>query len=267
MPSRLSWLFLFLPLASLAAPAEDGAVDEGPVDTTFGRKGQRSEPRWYARLDDLGGPVRPRWSRRDRSTYKVWAFPDGVVERSWKRARGEVEEERFFDLLGWPTETLAWEDEVPVSGTVHLAASVEMAFEGFSRQELLGAALFTPVEPADGAFDLAGGRFRVWSHEGGVDVQGADYPQRWLRDCGCELVERQPAWVDGEPGVRLRLRTLSLGAPDVAYLWAVPRDDATWLASYRVTASEAPDADLAPGRLVLRTVRWLPPAEADGSAP
>ncbi len=244
---------------ALGSPVERPAPQD---DLSFGRHGQRSEPRWYARLDDMGGPVRPRWSRRTRSTYRVWAFPDGVVERSWKRARGEVVEERFFDLLGWPTETLTWEDEAPQVGTVHLADPLEMPYEGFTPHELQGARLFAPSLPVDGAFELGGGRFRVWTHEGGVDVQAPDYPERWLQDCGCVLVERQPAWVDGEPGVRLRLHTLALDAPDVAYLWAVPRGESTWLASYRVTGSARPDTDLAPGRLVVRTVRWLPPAES-----
>jgi len=230
-------------------------------DVGFGRRGERSEPRWYARLDDLGGPVRPRWSRRSRSTYRVWQFPDGVVERSWRRERGEVVEERFFDLQGWPTETLHYDEGIPTDGIVHLAEPVQRSFEGFAPHALHGARLFTPAAPVDGAFGLAGGRFRVWTDVPGVDVQAPDYPEAWLRDCGCVLVERQPAWVDGEPGVRLRFRTLSLDAPDVAYLWAVPREGATWLASYRVQDSEQPDADLAPGRLVLRTARWLPPPE------
>jgi hypothetical protein len=248
---------------ALAEPAE--AADAEPdADLSFGRRGQRAEPHWYARLDDLGGPVAPRWSRRTPSTYRVWEFPDGVVERSWQRERGEVIEERFFDLLGWPTETLRFEEEVPTEGVVHLAEPVELPLTGYEPHALEGARLFTPSEPVDGAFELAGGRFRVWTSSPGVDVQDPSYPDGWLRDCGCILVERQPAWVDGEPGVRLRFHTLALGAPDVAYLWAVPRPEATWLASYRVQHSERPDADLAPGRLVLRTARWLPPAE-DGS--
>ena len=88
-----------------------------------------------------------------------------------------------------------------------------------------------------------------------------------MRSGGCRLVERQPVWIDGEPGVRLRLETLAVGAPDVAYLWAVPRDGHTWLASYLVTGSERPDSDLAAGRLVLRTVRWRMPQDANGRPP
>lgn len=245
-------------LLALAAATPSPRTDDG----SLARAGQVPEARWYARLDGLedGGPVAPRWSRRDRSTYRVWEFPDGVVERAWVRDRGRVVEERFFDLRGWPTETITFaDDEVPAEGVVHLAEPVTVSFAGWSLHDVAGARMAWPAPPANGAGAVAGGMLHVFT-EPAADVTAPAYVERWLKDCGCVLVERHPIWIDGEAGVRLRLRTLAVGAPDVAMVWAVPRVDGVWTATYVVKAAADGDAALAPGRLALRLVRWL---EAD----
>ena len=210
---------------------------------------------YYARLDGEG-PVQPRWSRRTPSTYTVFAFADGVVQRVLIHERSKVAEERVYDILGYPSLTIRWGDPWPEQVLVHLADPVTVPMAEWGLVDLAGGAqAWLPGGPGNGDAELLGGRLRHWMAPT-ADVAADAWLTEQLEACGCVLVERHADWVGGRPGVRLRLRTVALDRPDEALLWAVPRPEGTWMAAYTVQAPPDADTALAPGRAVVGLIQW-----------
>ncbi len=119
--------------------------------------------------------------------------------------------------------------------------------------------MWAPAAPAErpggGArLALEGGVLDVWRDERGADVYGDAFRDGLLAGCGCLVLDRASAWIDARPGARYRLLVPGSEPPDAVDVWAVPLPDGLWLASYRVTAPQDPDAALSPGRALVALV-------------
>ena len=253
---------LLLCVAGVAGVAQR-AMAEAP-DTPQG--GVVLEDRLYARLDlPVDAPARPRWRRRTSGTYRVWARPDGTVQRVWEVKRRRLVTEHHMDLHGIVTLSVRYEDERPTTATVNLAPAAEHDLAAWSAVAVPGATTWAPAAGDDGRHPLSHGTWWSWT-DAATDVTTDAFRDSVLAGCGCALVERRATWVDGSPGVRLRL----VDPDDPGHqwtVWAVPRGEQTWLAAAEVQVADedATDAALAEARLVIGTLRWAPPPE--GSAP
>jgi hypothetical protein len=255
---------LLPPLLSAALAAEP---DVEPNDTAQG--GVVLEEQRYARLDgDDDEPARPRWRRRSSGDFVVWSRPDGTVQRAHTLGRGHLLRDRHYDLLGVPSVSIAYDGDRPTEAVVHLASPVTLDLSTWEPYPLPGVTLHAPAAPVDGALAAGEGRFRVFTAPA-ADVYTDAFRDEVADGCGCWVVERTATWVDGRPGVRVRLEAVALGPAEQTDLWAVPTDDGTWVATYTVPPTDDPDRALAYGRALVGLVRWAPDAAADavGSPP
>ena len=207
-------------------------------------------PAWYSRVDDLDGHAQPQYPRRQPNTFAVWTEGE-TVRRFDRYARQRVAETRLYDARGWVSVAVTWasdpdSDGLATQAVVHLADPLTLDLTGWARQPLAGGA--TALHPPEG-------RLHSWVGPA-ADVRAEGFVAEQLAACGCALVEAQPDWLDGAPGVRLRLRTYALGPADEALLWAVPRPEGTVFIAFTATAPADPDAALAPARAALATLTW-----------
>ena len=243
-----------------AVAVADDPVEPVVHDTPQG--GVELVEQLYARLDlPPNEPAHPRWRRRSSGNYRVFARPDGTVERAFEESYRRVQTEYLFDLHGVLSVTVGFVDEAPAELTVHLAEPQRYELSTWVPLEAHGATGLAPAPAVDGRWPLASGTLWTWIDERAPVFDDA-FRDDVVAGCACTLVERRATWIDGEPGVRLRL-----AHPDDPRrhftVWAVPRGDRTWLAAVEVRADD-PDVALAEARALVATLRW-DPVEDDGS--
>lgn len=243
-----------LPLLALGA----FAAEPEPIDVAQG--GVPLVERRYARLDgDDREPASPRWRRRSSGDFVVWERPDGTVQRAHTLERGHLVRDRVYDLHAYPSVTVTWADDVPTEAVVHLATPVPIPLDGWTPQTLPDATVHAPAAAdGDGRIALGDAGLRVWTAPP-EPVWSDAFRDAVAEGCGCTVVERTAVWVDGQPGVRIRLRAAALGRAPEHDLWAVPRGDHLWLAAFTAPPDADPDRALAPGRALLALVTWRPP--------
>lgn len=219
--------------------------------------------RGYRRVVEVDGAVSGRSSAKRRPRYVLWALRDGVVVRLEEREGSRVVLTRRFDPMGQPLTSVHEPRDGSSWVTVHLVPEREIGLSGWEDREIPGGHVRLPTALVDDGAWVLGGRLEVWHDPRVVDVTGDDFWQGLLAGCGCDLVDRVTAWVDGRPGVRIRL---ARGA-DIQELWAVPIGErGTWFASFRApdVAAEVTSLRLAPGRALVALVRLDRLAKLEG---
>ena len=232
--------------------------------------------RLYRRMDDLGGPVQGRWRRRRDAEYRAWELEDGTILRYHQRQRGEIILESHLrrpgvaggdggDPAGGGRGAGGWCTRLPPR---------EIILSGWEVRPIPGGSVRAPVPALEGdggavEFLVLGGGLQVWHEAAWADVYSQEFADGVLAGCGCVLVDRVSTWVDGHPGVRLRLDVVgTAGAyPSLVDLWAVPLappDPAegapagptgVWFASYVVRRPTEGILSMAPGLALAALVR------------
>jgi hypothetical protein len=246
-------------------PSVQGTVSEPGGNLPLVR-GQVPEEALYDKIADLGdGRVEGRSRRRRDGSYALWELPaSGTVVRYEALQNGKVAEEHLMDAAGYPLATVFFADGAPQKATV-TGSTQELALTGWTRQKVPGGTALLPAAPQErsggGArADALGGTVDVWIEPTAADPFSDPFRDGLLAGCGCFVVDRASAWIDGRAGVRYRLLlpgAAAAGGParDAVDLWAVSLGaQGVWLMSFRATAPPDPVAALAPGRVVAALV-------------
>jgi hypothetical protein len=239
------------------AIAADGAT------VPFARAGELPELRLYARLDDDGGPVHGRWRRKRDAEFHLDERSDGTVLRVRRVVGGKVVEDHRYDAGGWPLVSVFFDPGgQPDHAVVHAEPERTVSLTGWTTHTLPDGSITASSPPVD----LPGGSVRLKGLDGEIDVWTAPPADPWsdgfragiVAGCGCLVADRASAWIDGQPGVRYRLLVPDTGLPQPVDLWAVPRGDHTWVATFRAVGDVDPDATLLDGRVWMALVSFAP---------
>ena len=225
--------------------------------------GEALRTQQYRRIDDTGGRVRGRW-RRSRAAWTAWELQDGTIVQLQHTERRQVVEERRFDATGWPLTTWHRPPDGLPRLEVHTVPGRELVLSGWTPQDIPGGSVLAPLttlerDPSGARLLVLGGTFEVW-HD--PDTPSAFVYEPAFREglasgCGCVLVDAASVWVDGQPGIRIRMEVPPTARRDPAEaqlldLWAVPLGEhGVWLASYRAPIHEEEPLAMAPGRALI----------------
>jgi len=250
-------------IGALAAHAGDPAGLAAFAPRPLWQAGDTPRARNHHRIVEWDGRVYGRSRTRRRARYTLWSLDDGTVVRLEERERGQVVLRRRFDPLGMPLTTVKTPRDGWPSVVVHGVPDREIGLSGWDDHALVGATVPLPTPPLadDSGAWVLGGEVAFWHDPASADVTSDGYWEGLVAGCGCDLIDRTAAWVDGHPAVRFRLAR----GDDLEELWAVPLSEreggGTWYAAFR-----APDVDpdparsaasirLAPGRALVALVR------------
>jgi hypothetical protein len=224
------------------------------ADAPLFHAGEATRLRLYAKVEEVDGRARARWRRKQDAEFHVDELADGTIVRVRRMARGAVIEDHRYDAGGGRLVTIFYgAGGVPERAVVHSQPEQEVPLAGWTSQALPGGTMAAPSTPVD----IPGGSVRLEVLDGELDVwtgPAADPLSAGFREgiaagCGCIIVERAVAWVDGRPGVRYRLLVPDIGPSEPVDLWAVPVPDGLWLATFRISpgppgaVASGPDAE------------------------
>lgn len=193
--------------------------------------------------------------RASQGPIHGWTFPDGALEHYERLERGKVAERVRYDALGQRVSVVHLTAGAPVDVVI---GATTLPVAAWSVHQLGGASVRAP---ADARLDDT--RLLWFKGDERAGAQWLDEPADLLSDafrdelalfCGCVLVDRWAAWVDGAPGVVYRARMSDLGAPAEAHIWAVSRPAGTLLLT-SIAPPEQPGT-VAPAMVAL--VEWNP---------
>lgn len=224
------------------------------ADLQLAHPGEIPQERIYAKLVDDGDRVSGQWRRRRVGEFHLSELPDGTVVR-WKReVDGAVVEDHVNDAAGFPLVTVRLGESGPASATVSAVPPIELDLSGWTPETVPGGTLLLPAAPTErtggGVQAMAlGGLLEVWTEQPD-DVFADAFGQGLAAGCGCAVLDRATAWIDGRPGVRYRLAVPG-PAPEALDVWAVPVPDATWVLAFRVPAAGDPIPALLPARVLV----------------
>ena len=233
--------------------ARVAAADPDAADVPLVHAGETPRHRLYAKVEEVKGRAQARWRRKQDAEFHVDELEDGTIVRVRRMAKGGIVEDRRYDAGGGLLVTIVYgADHLPERGVVHSQPEQTVPLDGWTVHALPGGRMAAPSPPVD----IPGGSVRLEVLDGELDVwkgPAADPLSDAFREgiaagCGCSIVERAVAWVDGRPGVRYRLLVPDTGPSDPVDLWAVPVPDGLWLATFRVSLSRGPDATPAEDR-------------------
>lgn len=208
------------------------------------------EVRWYGRVDEVGGRLEGRYRRRRDGEHALTVLPDGLVVRWWQATRGgAIDHQR--DAAGRPLVTVTWTAGVPAAVTLHGPVDEQLPVEGWSWAALPGGgAVWAQAGAAAGEAPggpLLGGTWSAAVHPA-TDPFAPAFAEGLLDGCACALFDRGTTWVDGRTAARHALLVPAAGAlpgsggEDLAEVWAIPRDGALLVLTYRVHAPADPVA-------------------------
>jgi len=196
-------------------------------DRVLGRVDDRLRDRSYATVEGEG-PVRGRWRRRSGDIVGR-VFPDGVFEQYTRRDAGTPEFTLWFSAAGTPIGRLEYSEGEPSAFT---ALSPDRAAIDVSSWQTVDTPLVTlrAPEPAQGEdnrllWRVGDGRIELGALEP-VDPMDPAFADQVAAGCGCDLLDRHTAWLDGKRGIRLLLDVPNGGPGERGELWAIPTDDA-----------------------------------------
>jgi len=232
---------IVLLLPGIAGASPDAAI------APLAHAGETPRLRLYANVEEVDGRAHAKWRRKQDAEFHVDELEDGTIVRVQRMGRGAVVEDRRYDAGGGLLVTIFRKaDGSPERAVVRSEPEQTVPLDGWTMQDVPGGRMAAPAPPVD----IPGGSVRLGALDGELDV--------WMRPtadplsdsfragivagCGCTVVERAVAWVDGRPGVRYRLLVPDTGPSDPVDLWAVPVPAGLWLATFRAAA----DAGAAP---------------------
>ena len=232
----------------------------GP-DAPFARIGDEIKVRRYDRVTKVP-PIRARWRRRS-GTVEAWVFPDGVVEHFRRYKRRKVVSEHRFDSAGAPLTSVALGDNGPTEVMVHGPDDQAIEVSGWVSHELAERVFLLPVPPSEtndngASWTLEDGTFTV------EQVESANPFDDTFRDdlvatCGCRLIDRATAFIDGRPAARYRFRLPDVNAPEEGHLWALPvsaeQGAPLLLMLWRTQVGPNPESNLALGRAMIALIK------------
>ncbi|MEQ1571012.1 MAG: hypothetical protein ABMA64_35610 [Myxococcota bacterium] len=225
-------------------------------------QGEVPEEQLFDKVTDLpDGRAEARGRKRRDGAFVVWALPtSSSIVRYQKLGAGGVVEDHLFDSDGYPLATVWLERGVPTKATAAGVPPIDVSVTGWARQPIPGGTMWLPAAPEE----RPGGGVRVEALSGGVDVwidppttPPTDPFSDTFRDgliagCGCFVVDRAAAWIDGRPGVRYRLLLPGNLPRDAVDLWAVNLGaSGLWLMTFEVGAPADPIEALRSARALL----------------
>lgn len=236
-------------------------------DRPFPRQGETVRVRQYAKVE--GEPPIARW-RNKAGAFEAWTFPDGTVEHYRRYDKRVLVEERLFDATGGPLATITYEAETPVEVVVHGRSDRAVPARGWEPYLYEGAVLRVPGEPvveADGAsaWAIGAGALRLRTLDDAADVWSDDFRAGVGEACGCVLLDRTTAFVQGVAGARYLVRLPDPDRPLLGELWAFPHRGRTLLIAFLAPAGpdpvgvDDPALRLAEGRAIVSLVSWEKP--------
>lgn len=253
-------MLLLIPSA-VAVPIESGA-DLPLVHAP-------TEERRYDKLVEIGdGRVEGRTRKRTGGNYLLWELPTGTVVRYWKLAGGVPAEDHLFDAAGFPLATVTYQGATAKKVAIPGHPPREVPLDGWTLQTVPGGTVWLPgrvgERPGGGLrVDALDGRVDVWLEQK-TDPLGDSFRDGLLSGCGCFVIDRAAAWIDGRLGVRYRLLLPGNTPRDAVDLWAVELPQGTFVLTYTVSAPEDPVAALRIGRALVAGVDLKPSASPGG---
>lgn len=202
------------------------AMADANPDREMGRTGESLRVRSYATVDGEG-PVRGRW-RRSNGDVVGHVFRDNVFERYTQRERRVPQQTVYYNAAGLQIGELNYTEGTPASFTVTLPslAPIDVStWQPASHQGLtLTAPAVTASDDSSATWELGPGRVEV------VTLPAADptteaFRTTVERSCGCLVLDRHTAWIDGRSGIRLLLDVPAPGLGEHAEVWAFAGDD------------------------------------------
>jgi hypothetical protein len=250
-------LWVLIGIAS-AQPAEPGgdlplARPESPEETL------------YDRIVEVGdGKIEGRSRKRRDGEFVLWVLPDaGTVVRYERMAGAKVAEEHSFDAAGYPLATVFYDKGAPTKAVVAGVPAVEVPLTGWSVQKVPGGQMLLPSVPEERPgggvrLDLLDGTLDLWIEPPTTpptDPFADPFRDGVLAGCGCFVIDRATAWIDGRPGIRYRLLLPGSTPRDAVDLWAVSLGaQGVLLVSFKVHGPPDPVDALRPARLLLTTL-------------
>ena len=226
----------------------------------FAQAGEVPEERFYAKLVQDGDRVSGEWKRKRDGEFHLWELADGTVVR-WQRVVEEaVVEDHVNDAAGFPLVTVHLAE--PARAVVSAVPPIEVDLSGWTSHPIPGGELRLPTAPVERAgggitAEVLGGTVEVWT-EGADDVFAEPFGQGLAAGCGCAVLDRATAWIDGRPGVCYRLAVPG-PSPEAVDVWAVPVPDATWVLAFRVPATGDPVPALLAARVLAAGTTFAKP--------
>jgi hypothetical protein len=202
------------------------AMADANPDREMGRVGESLRVRSYATVDG-DGPVRGRW-RRTSGDIVGHVFRDGVFERYTRRERRVPQLTVYFNASGLSIGELAYTEGLPATFTA-TTPSLEpvdvSTWEVATHQGLsLTAPSPTSSDEQSTTWELGAGRVQV------IRLAAEDPTTESFRasvelSCGCLVIDRHTAWIDGQSGIRLLLDVPAPGLGERAEIWAFETDE------------------------------------------
>ncbi|MEQ1502424.1 MAG: hypothetical protein ABMB14_09340 [Myxococcota bacterium] len=213
------------------------------------------EQRLYGKIELEDGQATGKLRRRRDGEFVAWELPNGTIVRYQKLAGARVAEDHLLDADGFPLVTVTFGPTgAPDKAVVGAIPPVEVPLPGWLPRQVPGGTLALPTQPDErpggGArVDALGGEVDVWLEQG-MDPFSDPFRDGLVAGCGCFVVDRATAWIDGRAGIRYRLLIPGHWPRDAVDLWAVPVPTGTWLMSYRVSSPADPVDALVGGRIL-----------------
>lgn len=236
----------------------------GP-ESPFARRGETPQPRRYERWE--ADPPARVGGRSAAGAIEAWTFRDGVVEHArFEDPRTRLlMESRSFNDRGEPLVTARFREGRPWDAVIHGIGDHTVSIADWIPQRLDGAVVLGPpgAVVADGltAWPTPKGTFYA-QVSGPADVTSDLFRDGLATTCGCALVDRSTAYIDGKPGVHYLARIPDGTTALVAEIWAVPFQGGTLYANFVAPQAgpEFPGPDLAEslayGRAMVHLIQW-----------
>ena len=202
------------------------AMADANPEREMGRVGESLRVRSYATVDG-DGPVRGRW-RRSSGDIVGNVFPDGVFERYTRRERRVPQQTFYYNAAGVSIGEVAYTDGVAATFTVTSPAPASVDVSAWEQAQHHGLSLTAPSPTSSDdqstTWQIGAGRVEV------LQLPAEDPTTEAFRisveqSCGCLLLDRHTAWIDGRSGIRLLLDVPAPGRGERAEIWAIPTDE------------------------------------------
>ncbi len=220
-------------------------------DRMLGRVGDRLRLSTYATVEG-DGPAFARW-RRSSGSIRAWTFNDRQIERFVRYDNRQPAEAAWFNIPGDRVATAVYEDGEPTTFTVTWPAMDPVDVSDWQSQTKAGLTFPAPATGDDDRWPQGDGEVSVAMVLPGDPGEDA-YRDALEVGCGCLVVDRNPAYIEGKSAVRFRLRLVHTGEPRFAETWVLPVEDSN-LAFWAVWPESDPSA-LAVMRAMVSLATW-----------
>jgi hypothetical protein len=203
------------------------AMADANPDREMGRVGESLRVRSYATVDG-DGPVRGRW-RRTSGDIVGFVFRDGVFERYTRRDRRVPQQTLYFNAAGMSIGELAYTEGVPATFTVTTPPLEPVDVSAWQVAEHHGLWFTAPPatlsDEQSATWQVGAGRVEV-VRLAPEDPTTESFRASVEQSCGCLVLDRHTAWIDGQSGIRLLLDVPAPGRGERAEIWAFDTDEA-----------------------------------------